>query len=211
MLLDMAQLYGGTKDTLTFSYTFDPSAGAETDAEEETGALDSMPLVFADVTFPEPVRVEGKVVNMGGYVLLTETALVTYETVCARCLEPVRGTLTVTLEKPVAEEKGLTALSDKENDDYVQVKDGHLDLDAPVRDEILLDFPIRFFCTEDCKGLCPGCGVNLNKEACRCKKKTVDPRFAKLAALLETLPDDEEEAEQGAEDADHDTGAETNN
>lgn len=200
MLLDMAQLYGGTKDTLTFSYTFDPAADSaavaaaeNTDSPESNEALDSMPLVFDGVTFPEPVRVEGKVVNMGGYVLLTENALVTYETSCARCLEPVRGTLTVTLEKPVAEEKGLTALSDKENDDYVQVKDGHLDLDAPVRDEILLDFPIRFFCTEDCRGLCPGCGVNLNKEVCRCRKKAVDPRFSKLSALLETLPDDEDD------------------
>ena len=39
-------------------------------------------------------------------------------------------------------------------------------------------------CSPDCKGLCPGCGANLNHEACRCKK-AVDPRLAKLAQLLE--------------------------
>ena len=187
MLLDMAQLYGGTKDTLTFSYTFDPAA-EETDSPESNEALDSMPLVFDGVTFPEPVRVEGKVVNMGGYVLLTETAEVTYETGCARCLEPVHGTLAFHVEKPVAEEKGLTALSDKENDDYVQVKDGHIDLDAPVRDEMLMGFPVRFFCSEDCKGLCPGCGVNLNTGTCMCRKQ-IDPRFAVLEQLLDKTPD----------------------
>lgn len=193
MLLDMAQLYNGTKNTLTFSYTFDPAEVPDSGEEDAEGAFDSMPLLFDGVVFPEPVRVEGKVVNMGGYVLLTETAEVTYETGCARCLEPVHGTLAFHVEKPVAEEKGLTALSDKENDDYVQVKDGHIDLDAPVRDEMLMGFPVRFFCSEDCKGLCPGCGVNLNKENCRCEKKKADPRFAKLSALLETLPDDDDD------------------
>ena len=42
----------------------------------------------------------------------------------------------------------------------------------------------KTLCSEDCKGLCPGCGVNLNHEACRCKKQ-VDPRLAALAKLLE--------------------------
>ena len=191
MLLDMAELYSGAKNVLTFSYTFD--AGEEPGISEEDGALDSMPLAFDGVEFPEPIRVEGKVVNMGGYVLLTEDASVTYGTSCARCLDPVHGTLTVHVEKPVAEERGLTALNDRENDDYVQIKNGKLDLDAPVRDEILLDFPARFFCSEDCPGLCPGCGANLKRETCRCTKKAADPRFAKLSALLETLPDDEDD------------------
>jgi len=95
-------------------------------------------------------------------------------------------------EKNVADEKGLLRLENQDNDDYVQVRDGKLDLDAPICDEILLSFPMRILCRDDCRGLCAGCGADLNKEACRCTKKEVDPRLAKLAELLATMPDDEE-------------------
>lgn len=47
----------------------------------------------------------------------------------------------------------------------------------------ILDMDTKTLCSEDCKGLFPGFGVNLNREACRCKKQ-VDPRLAKLAQLL---------------------------
>lgn len=197
MKLDMTPLLSGQKDTLTFSYTFridagEDCSGGENVPAEESGDSAAMPLLFDGVDFPEPVRAEGTVVNRGGYMLLTETAVVTYRTQCARCLEPIGGTVTLTAEKPVAEEKGLTSLENKDNDDYVQIADGMLDLVPPLRDEFLLSFPMRFLCREDCAGLCAGCGANLNRETCRCGKKNVDPRFAKLAALLDTMPDDEE-------------------
>ena len=45
-----------------------------------------------------------------------------------------------------------------------------VDITEEIREEILLSIPERFKCSEDCKGLCPGCGANLNDEPCRCKK-----------------------------------------
>ena len=115
-----------------------------------------------------------------------------YRTHCARCLAVVEDTVRFLCEKTVADEKGLLRLENTENDDYVQIKGGKLDLDAPICDEILLSFPMRILCSEDCRGLCSGCGADLNREACRCTKKEVDPRLAKLAALLAEMPDDEE-------------------
>lgn len=58
-----------------------------------------------------------------------------------------------------------------------------IEIDALVRDEILLALPMRLLCSEDCKGLCPECGADLNEESCACEKKAVDPRWAGLAAL----------------------------
>ena len=57
------------------------------------------------------------------------------------------------------------------------------DLDDLARTAFILDMDTVFLCSPQCKGLCPGCGVNLNREACRCKKQ-VDPRLAALAKLL---------------------------
>ena len=206
MLLDMTQLLGGAVDRLDFSYTLSadrvPYEGAEalldgenTDAqrigdnEENEGIY---PIVFDDVVVLEPVAVNGSVVNRAGYITLTAEASMSYRTHCARCLAEVEDTVRFLCEKTVADEKGLLRLENTENDDYVQIKGGKLDLDAPICDEILLGFPMRILCSDDCKGLCAGCGVDLNREACRSTKKEVDPRLAKLAALLAEMPDDEE-------------------
>jgi uncharacterized protein len=51
-------------------------------------------------------------------------------------------------------------------------------------DVFLLELDTKNLCSDDCRGLCPGCGVNLNEGQCRCKKE-IDPRLAKLAQLLE--------------------------
>ena len=206
MLLDMTQLLGGAVDRLDFSYTLSadrvPYEGAEalldgenTDAQrigdnEESEGI--YPIVFDDVVVLEPVAVNGSVINRAGYITLTAEASMSYRTHCARCLAEVEDTVRFLCEKTVADEKGLLRLENTENDDYVQIKGGKLDLDAPICDEILLGFPMRILCSDDCKGLCAGCGVDLNREACRCTKKEVDPRLAKLAALLAEMPDDEE-------------------
>ena len=206
MLLDMTQLLGGAVDRLDFSYTLTadrvpyegapaPDNGENTDVQltgdnSEDGGI--YPIVFDDVVVTAPVAVMGSVVNRAGYITLTAEASLSYRTHCARCLADVEDTVRFLCEKTVADEKGLLRLENTENDDYVQIKGGKLDLDAPICDEILLGFPMRILCSDDCKGLCAGCGADLNREACRCTKKEVDPRLAKLAALLAEMPDDEE-------------------
>ena len=207
MLLDMTQLLSGAVDRLDFSYTLSaeriPYEGALVpDAENGEAAKQTagtvaddegmLPIVFEDVVVTAPVAVTGTVVNRAGYITLTAEASMSYKTHCARCLADVEDTVRFLCEKTVADEKGLLRLENTENDDYVQIKGGKLDLDAPICDEILLSFPMRILCSDDCKGLCAGCGVDLNREACRCTKKEVDPRLAKLAALLAEMPDDEE-------------------
>ena len=206
MLLDMTQLLGGAVDRLDFSYTLTadrvpyegapaPDDGENTDVQltgdnSEDGGI--YPIVFDDVVVTAPVAVMGSVVNRAGYITLTAEASLSYRTHCARCLADVEDTVRFLCEKTVADEKGLLRLENTENDDYVQIKGGKLDLDAPICDEILLGFPMRILCSDDCKGLCAGCGADLNREACRCTKKEVDPRLAKLAALLAEMSDDEE-------------------
>ena len=59
-----------------------------------------------------------------------------------------------------------------------------VDLDELVNEEVSLSLPNKILCKEDCKGLCPKCGANLNVKQCNCKKD-VDPRMAALLQLLE--------------------------
>ena len=71
-----------------------------------------------------------------------------------------------------------------DGDEYVLAPDGKVELDELLREDVLLDLPGKFLCREDCKGLCPRCGKNLNQGDCGCPKQEVDPRLAALQALL---------------------------
>jgi uncharacterized protein len=56
-------------------------------------------------------------------------------------------------------------------------------LEDAVREQVLLTLPGRTLCQEDCKGLCPHCGINRNLATCECVEKPVDPRLAALAGI----------------------------
>ena len=100
--------------------------------------------------------------------------------VCDRCGTPFEKPYAVSIERMLAE-----TLEDEENDDILLLDaDGGLDLDELVRETFILNMDTKQLCKPDCKGLCPGCGANLNVEPCRCKKET-DPRWAALSKLLD--------------------------
>lgn len=58
-----------------------------------------------------------------------------------------------------------------------------LDLDPVVREQVYLFLPMKCICREDCKGICPNCGRNLNQEECACTTKTAHPAFQVLKTL----------------------------
>ena len=75
-------------------------------------------------------------------------------------------------------------LVDETNDDYIETPDFTLELDEVVISDIILHYPQKFLCSEDCKGLCPVCGKNRNEGDCGCEKQTVDPRLEILKQLM---------------------------
>ena len=58
-----------------------------------------------------------------------------------------------------------------------------LDLCEAVQEQVIMALPVRPLCREDCRGLCPVCGADLNEESCTCAEKTVDPRWKALSEL----------------------------
>ena len=64
-----------------------------------------------------------------------------------------------------------------------------LDLSDVLRQYLLTDEPLKVLCREDCLGLCPECGADLNTEKCKCDAPDIDPRWGALAALIGEDPD----------------------
>jgi len=59
-----------------------------------------------------------------------------------------------------------------------------IDLQGYINEFLILNIPMKTLCKENCLGLCPHCGADLNKEPCTCKEVQIDPRWAKLQSLL---------------------------
>ncbi len=126
-----------------------------------------------------PVRVCGKVENRAGIVNLTAKADLVYEAPCDRCAVDVKRNYTFPVEHTL-----VVALESGDNDDFLEVPNMRLDLDALVEEDVNLALPSKYLCNDDCKGLCPTCGKNLNKDQCDCKAP-IDPRMEVLLKLLE--------------------------
>ncbi|HWT27780.1 MAG TPA: DUF177 domain-containing protein, partial [Mobilitalea sp.] len=60
----------------------------------------------------------------------------------------------------------------------------NLDVDILIYDEILIGFPMKLLCSEDCKGICKHCGTNLNEKTCDCDKTEYDPRMSVIRDIF---------------------------
>ena len=143
------------------------------------------------VSFPSPMKVKGEITNTAGYMRMTLTMSVDYTAECARCLAPVSGCFSLDLEKTVATREVLGDLDENRLDDYAIIDDGFLDMDEPLLEQLEMEFPVRFLCKEDCRGLCQKCGHDLNDGDCGCDTKDIDPRLEPLRKLLEKMKSEE--------------------
>ena len=117
--------------------------------------------------------------NIAGMLVLEGEATSLLDCICDRCMEPFQREKSTPLYALLAESR-----EGEEDEDMVLLEDGEVDLGDLAYTAYVLDMDTKYLCSEDCKGLCPGCGVNLNRESCRCRKP-VDPRWAALEQLLD--------------------------
>lgn len=101
---------------------------------------------------------------------------------CDRCLTEVPVTLNLTFERLVASPDVTT--EEEEIDDLSFMEGYHLNVETFVYNEILGNWPAKILCREDCKGICPVCGQNLNMGDCGCDTFVPDPRMAVLQDIF---------------------------
>ncbi len=143
-----------------------------------------------DIGKPTTVKVAGRISNRAGIVSMELGATFPVDTVCARCCAPVHRELSVDITRTL-----ITAYSnedDVDDEEYLVVPDMMLDPEEVISEEIVLSLPSRFLCRDDCKGLCPICGADLNETTCSCTPPP-DPRLAPLQDIKLRLSQQEEE------------------
>lgn len=160
LIVDVRELLGqsGTKEALSFS--------------EAVPGL-ALELVRVD----EPVAFDLSVTALEDGVLVEGTLEGRYVTICRKCLGEdthdfaFRGTELYQHRSQASEKRYL-------------IVDETIDLDPLVRDNVLLELPVNPKCSDDCAGLCPECGANLNEGPCGCPDRVADLRWAPLQDLL---------------------------
>ena len=126
----------------------------------------------------EPVVVTGQARNTAGMLTLEMEMSTVLKSVCDRCMKPFDN------PRRVSYQCLLDYAPEEENDEIVPLVNHTLDAGELAKTIFILEMDTKTLCSEDCKGLCPGCGVDLNQGSCTCKKEA-DPRLAVLAKLLE--------------------------
>ena len=162
MILDVSQLIqnDGAAKKLDFTLT-----------------LNDITFSGQDISFTTPFGLVGEIKNISGVLYLELECTVSFTTQCARCLECVDVEHTFHISERFSKVESA-------DDEIILLDSGNIDLSDVVDRAFVGSIPINYLCSEDCKGLCSQCGINLNKESCSCAEDNIDPRLAKLKEFI---------------------------
>jgi uncharacterized protein len=149
--------------------------------------------VFAGIEIGNDGQLEGDTRFVGtirkeGVRVIVEGALTAAVRLpCSRCIETSRlaiesAFIDVLIDSEYEPADAELELSNDALDESLVIG-GEIELAELIRERILLELPEMHLCSEDCKGLCPKCGINRNSASCICSDKEIDPRWAALKNL----------------------------
>lgn len=124
-------------------------------------------LTFQGEFFDQPLAFRGQLQNNGkGLYSLTGTIHSHYSTACARCLAPASTAIEASINESYM--PGLQTADQGPDPEGYRYAGHVVDIDQALRDNLLLALPQRLLCRENCPGICPACGKNLNEGSCGC-------------------------------------------
>lgn len=166
---DISKIYNGEYSEIVLDFALDDVLQDENEYKFECA-----PTVHA--------RIYEKAKGRGGaesYVALDLKIEGEYTCRCARCAKELTKTLYID------ETYGVTRDEDNDSDEYVIAPMGMLDGEDIARSAFYLSLPPKVLCKEDCRGLCPVCGVDLNGSTCSCEMPDRGNRMTVLKKLLD--------------------------
>ena len=160
--LDISPVMSGRVQTLPFSLQWT-----------------EIPEIFSGIIPSEPATVRGSVRSRQKFFELDLTIELDYTAQCARCLKELLEHAEYSCIKNI-----VTDTEDSDDGDNLVPENETVSLNETAEELLFLELPSRLLCSEDCAGLCPLCGKNLNEGPCSCEKET-DPRWDGLKRFLD--------------------------
>ena len=129
----------------------------------------------------EPLMIRGAANLLADDMEVRGQLATTMEVICARCLEPMRHAVDLSFNlvyRPISTMTRGDEFQVPRGEEELGFYHGNgLLLEEVAKEQVLLSLPIKSICRGDCRGLCPTCGRNLNRESCDCSAPPPDPRW----------------------------------
>lgn len=149
-------------------------------------SLEPVEIKGESVQFGQPFTGEAEIWNVGDRMLVRAKAEGDATLSCSRCLTVFSARLHVSFEEEFVQGEPREEVEPTDEDRTLSFYQGEeIDLSDSLRENLLLELPMKPLCDAACAGLCPTCGANLNQGKCGCgETDRVDPRLAALQDLL---------------------------
>ena len=168
-VVDVTKIYNGVVNEINLDFDLCIEEGTTDDY-----VFENAPKVSARIFEKARGRDENE-----SYVALSIKVIGTYSCVCGRCAKELTKDLCVSAEF------GVTRKLSEDSDEYVEAPEGMLDVEELSRTLFYLELPQRVLCKDDCRGLCPVCGTDLNLSTCSCKQVKKGNGLEGLKKLLD--------------------------
>ncbi len=142
--------------------------------------LSSLEFMGEDFVFQKPLKLVGTIRNNSKNLELKANVSGEMQVHCARCAQPFLTAVSYPVSEILVREDGEIS----PDSDVVVFSGYEVDLTEIVVNSFFMNVSGRYLCKEDCKGLCPVCGTDLNESDCDCETDTIDPRWAALAEII---------------------------
>jgi uncharacterized protein len=146
--------------------------------EVRRGSIAGLRVGDSSVPADEDVVADVVLELVPGGIVASGTVTAPFVSECRRCLGLVRGTVTAEVREVYQAD-----VAPEDAEEIYPLSGDQLDLEPLARDAVLLELPLAPLCREECRGLCPTCGANLNEGSCTCSEAARDPRRAGQDAL----------------------------
>ena len=159
-----------------FAIVSNPGIDKEYELDISDFTFDSMMGTFnATKASPFKITIHN---NAGKSVRINTEGEIHFTAPCDRCLKDCDITINLEFENEFGLENSRLIFEELDEPEYIEGL--NLNTDQLVYDEILVNWPMKVLCKDDCKGICNKCGLNLNEGTCDCDRTVVDPRMAAI-------------------------------
>ena len=150
------------------------------------GEINALDLKFSDynIELLGPIVYDGMIYKVNDYYSLDLKINYGIKTECNRCLKTVEEDVKTQLFGKLVDHNVELQSEEEDLEEPIYLEKNTLDLRKYILEQVVSSSPLKIICSEDCKGLCQTCGVDLNNESCNCDDNIIDPRLEKLKELF---------------------------
>ena len=148
--------------------------------------LESVTVGDACVEFADPPRIRATIANAGGVILLTGSVQATAWLECSRCLEPFGLSLTGAIDAVVSATDDVDGRGEEQ--EWYPLQGETVDLLPAAESALRVEVPFAPVHDEECRGICPTCGCDLNRDTCSCGPEVEERPENPFASLKDLLP-----------------------